>query len=81
MLSPHNTDFELDYPGMAHYELPAQPDMSSPPEYSEITRDDVQHLWDQKSTVHKVPPGGEAEEQSDDAAEIHLDESDKIKLG
>ncbi|OTA95793.1 hypothetical protein M434DRAFT_9452 [Hypoxylon sp. CO27-5] len=82
VLSPHNTDFELDYPGMAHYELPAQPDiLSPPPQYSEITQDDVQQIWDQKNTVHKVPPGGEADEQSDDAAEIHLDESDKIKLG
>ncbi|KAI0840444.1 UCH-domain-containing protein [Hypoxylon sp. FL0890] len=78
VLSPHNTDFELDYPGMAHYELPAQPDMPSPPEYSEVTREDI---WGQKGTVHNVPPGGEAEEQSEDAAEIHLDENDKIKLG
>ncbi|KAI1143832.1 UCH-domain-containing protein [Hypoxylon sp. FL0543] len=78
VLSPHNTDFELEYPGMAHYELAAQPDMPSPPQYGEVTRDDI---WAQKGTIHEVPPGGEAEEQSDDAAEIHLDESDKIKLG
>ncbi|KAI1417572.1 UCH-domain-containing protein [Hypoxylon sp. FL1857] len=71
VLSPHNTDFEIELP-MIHYELPPEP---SPPPYREMSRDDVQHI------VHNVPPGGEVEEQSEDAAEIHLDESDKIKLG
>ncbi|KAI5859320.1 UCH-domain-containing protein [Durotheca rogersii] len=91
VMGPHNMDVEFepdleqDFPGMAHYELPSQPD-ADPPSYSEppppdcrgeVTRDDMNHIWDQKQ-VHKVPPEGEIETRSEAAAEIHLDDSDKL---
>ncbi len=91
--SPRDIDFEQnidpEYPGMSHYELPPQPDVSPPsynepppPDYQgEITRDDMNQIWSVKDRVHEVPPDGAAEERSEEAAEIHLDEQDKFKLG
>ncbi|XXH05045.1 3',5'-cyclic-nucleotide phosphodiesterase [Hypoxylon texense] len=98
--SPRDIDFEqntdADFPGMAQYALPPQPDVS-PPSYSEppppdyqggqiiyqgyLIRDDVNQIWSIKDRVHEVPPEGAAEERSEEAAEIHLDEQDKLKLG
>lgn len=88
VVSPHfGPEPEPEYPGMSCYELPPQPEANAlpyseppPPEYSEINRDDMDQIWDQKQTVHSVPPEGEAEQRSEAAAEIHLDEDDKIKL-
>ncbi|KAI1096322.1 ubiquitin carboxyl-terminal hydrolase-like protein [Rostrohypoxylon terebratum] len=89
VVSPRpDTDTDLGYPGMGCYELPPQPEVDTlpyneppPPEYSEMmTRDEIVQIWDQKQTVHSVPPEGEAEQRSEAAAEIHLDEDDKIKL-
>ncbi|KAI8963906.1 UCH-domain-containing protein [Daldinia sp. FL1419] len=91
VLSPRDMDFEADhepnYPGMSHYEL-SQPE-ATPPPYSEIpppdycgemTQDDMHQIWDQKNTIHEVGPGGENDARSEDAAEIHIGEDDKIKL-
>ncbi|KAL7627005.1 hypothetical protein AAE478_003781 [Parahypoxylon ruwenzoriense] len=99
VLSPRNMDLEFEpdleptYPGMSHYELPPQPEID-PPSYSEppppdyrgeVTREDMNHIWDQKHKVHEVPAEGEVEARSEDAAEIHLDDNtkfdDKLKLG
>ncbi|KAI1769964.1 UCH-domain-containing protein [Hypoxylon cercidicola] len=91
--SPRDMDFEqgvdLEYPGMSHYELPQQPDVSPPsynepppPDYQgEITRDDMNQIWSDKDKVYEVPPDAAAEDRSEEAAEIHLDEQDKLKLG
>ncbi|OTB20291.1 hypothetical protein K445DRAFT_7081 [Daldinia sp. EC12] len=91
VLSPREMDFEPDqepsYPGMSHYEL-SQPETSLPP-YSEIpppdyrgemTQDDMHQIWDQKNAVHTVAPEGENDTRSEEAAEIHIGEDDKIKL-
>ncbi|KAI1768852.1 UCH-domain-containing protein [Hypoxylon sp. FL1150] len=92
--SPRDMDFEHgvvdpEYPGMSHYELPEQPDISPPP-YSELpppdyqgelTRDDINQIWGGKGAVHEVPLEGAADAGSEEAAEIHLDEQDKVKLG
>ncbi|KAI2630734.1 UCH-domain-containing protein [Hypoxylon sp. NC1633] len=91
VLSPREMEFNLEidaYPGMLNYKLPAQPQYNPPsynepppPEYQgEMTPDDEQPYWDHSQKVHEVPPQGETEEGSDDAAEIHLDDNDKLKL-
>lgn len=91
VLSPREMDFEPDhepeYPGMSHYEL-SQPETNlpsyseiPPPNYrGEMTQDDMHQIWDQKNTIHKVAPEGENDAGSEDAAEIHIGEDDKIKL-
>lgn len=90
VLSPRNNEFgpelESNYPG--RYDFPLQ----DPPPYSEsagmhsgyrteMAEDDLDQVWDQKQEVHEVPPEGDTEAQSEAAAEIHLDEDDKLKLG
>ncbi|KAI1078420.1 UCH-domain-containing protein [Whalleya microplaca] len=83
--SPH-LEFEPEFPGMSHYELPPQPEGElpvyhepPPPQYGgEMTRDDMTQIWDQKHKVHEVPAAGN--DESEEAAEIHLTENDKIKL-
>ncbi|KAF3063859.1 putative ubiquitin carboxyl-terminal hydrolase 12 [Daldinia childiae] len=91
VLSPREMDFEPDhepeYPGMSHYEL-SQPETNlpsyseiPPPDYrGEMTQDDMHQIWDQNNTIHKVAPEGENDAGSEDAAEIHIGEDDKIKL-
>ncbi|KAI0380898.1 hypothetical protein F5Y04DRAFT_289141 [Hypomontagnella monticulosa] len=74
-------ELEPGLPGL--YEFPVQ----GPPPYSEsgyrsdIAGDDVEQMWGQKQEVHEVPPEGDTEAQSEAAAEIHLDDDDKLKLG
>ncbi|KAI1375036.1 UCH-domain-containing protein [Hypoxylon crocopeplum] len=93
VLSPRNPEFEpeldLDFPGVSEYELPPQAE-SDPPAYTEpsppsyqgvVNRDEMQQIWNQGDEIHEVPPQAEADEDSEDATEIHLDENDKLKLG
>ncbi|KAI0200416.1 hypothetical protein F4808DRAFT_159003 [Astrocystis sublimbata] len=78
----HRDDFESNYPGMSEYRLSP----TNPPSYVELPTTD--HVEQSLSTdrnditheVHEVLPDGEQEPQSDDAAEIHLDDSDKIRV-
>ncbi|KAI1502730.1 hypothetical protein F5X99DRAFT_417717 [Biscogniauxia marginata] len=88
VVSPLGQDFEEDYPGMSHYELPSQPE-GDPPSYTEppepeyqggMSRDDMNSIWNQKTEVHEVLPQNENEQKSEDAAEIHIDDDDKIKF-
>ncbi|KAI0179967.1 ubiquitin carboxyl-terminal hydrolase-like protein [Hypoxylon sp. FL1284] len=68
-------DTDPEYPGMSHYELPQQSDVNSLASYGgKITQEDI-------SQVHEVLPEGATEDGSDEAAEIYLDEQDKLKLG
>ncbi|KAI1808420.1 UCH-domain-containing protein [Daldinia bambusicola] len=91
VLSPREMDFEPDqepnYPGMSHYELsPPETNLPSyseipPPDYrGEMTQDDLNQIWDQKNAVHTVAPEGENDTRSEEAAEIHIGEDDKIRL-
>jgi hypothetical protein len=78
-----DADTDMDIPGASHYELGPAPegDLPSyteppPPDYqAEISRDDMNQIWDQKQGVLNVPAGGE-DQQSEEAAEIHLDDDD-----
>lgn len=87
-------EFELDadtdmenIPGTGHYELGPAPEGElpsytepPPPDFQEgISRDDLTHIWDKKQAVLNVPAEGE-DQQSEEAAEIHIDdEDDKAK--
>ncbi|KAI1117936.1 hypothetical protein F5Y14DRAFT_447346 [Nemania sp. NC0429] len=78
---PDDTDSSL--PGMSKYKL-SQPE--DPPSYLEHLTPDCSEQPFTGSTheltheVHEVIPTSEQEPQSDDAAEIHLDDTDKFKL-
>ncbi|KAI8635070.1 UCH-domain-containing protein [Xylariaceae sp. FL1651] len=86
-LSPQE-DLDPSYPGMSEYKLPPQTEVDAP-SYMELPvpgslerpmAGDMNRIWDVKHEVHEVLPNGEQEPQSDDAAEIHLDDDDKIKV-
>ncbi|KAI1326360.1 ubiquitin carboxyl-terminal hydrolase-like protein [Xylariaceae sp. FL0255] len=72
-------------PGMLEYAL-STPVEADPPSYTEPP-EPVQHeystsrVWDiGHGGVHEIVPNSEQEQLSDDAAEIHLDDDDKIKV-
>jgi ubiquitin carboxyl-terminal hydrolase 4/11/15 len=87
-------EFELDadidmnnIPGTSHYELGPAPEGElpaytepPPPDFQEgISRDVLTRIWDKKQAVLNVPAEGE-DQQSEEAAEIHIDdEDDKAK--
>ncbi|KAI1429243.1 hypothetical protein F5Y12DRAFT_727337 [Xylaria sp. FL1777] len=77
-------DIDSNFPGMSEYKL-SQP-VGNPPSYVNHPTPNYVNLPSTSSTnritheVHEVIPDGEQESQSDDAAEIHLDDDDKIKV-
>lgn len=95
-LSHHNMEYEpdveLDMSGFSSYQLAPQPE-SDPPSYKEPLEPQVKYLgtlaaretngqWDQNQEVYQVTAiQTDDERRSEEATEIHLDESDKIKLG
>ncbi|KAI1267359.1 hypothetical protein F5Y18DRAFT_336069 [Xylariaceae sp. FL1019] len=68
----------LSVDGMLEYTLPPQPE-GGPPSYNELPAP-VPRQWGTQHAVHEIVPNGEHESQSDDAAEIHLDDDDKIRV-
>ncbi|KAJ8118941.1 hypothetical protein ONZ43_g3891 [Nemania bipapillata] len=82
-LSPRD-DTESSFPGMSEYKL-SQPEDEPPSYLHHLVRNDVEQPLaggtDQIThEVHEIIPNSEQEPQSDDAAEIHLDDNDKIKI-
>lgn len=73
---PFDTDTDVDIPGTGQYELSAEP--VADPTVSPLTREDMTEIWDQKAQVHNVTALG-GDQQSEEAAEIHLDEDGKGK--
>ncbi|GAP88489.2 putative ubiquitin specific peptidase 11 [Rosellinia necatrix] len=77
-LSPLD-DIESSFPGMSEYKL-SQPE-EEPPSYLDCVEQPFAGITNQTThQVHEVIPNTEQEPQSDDAAEIHLDDNDKIKM-
>ncbi|RYP90467.1 hypothetical protein DL770_003440 [Monosporascus sp. CRB-9-2] len=88
----YDPDIEPDLPGVSSYQLPQQPELN-PPAYTEPIEPQVKYLgampvpevgdqWGQTQKVYEVPAvQADDERRSEEAMEIHLDESDKIKLG
>lgn len=81
-------DTEMSVPGQGQYDLNQDPDGELPAysdvvpsEYDEaaITRNDMPQIWDQKDKILKVSVDGD-DQGSEEAAEIHLDDDDKIKF-
>lgn len=92
----HTMEYEPDgdsgVPGTSAYQLPEpnpEPGLE-PPMYDEPTEPQVKYLgipggqassWDKSQKVYEVPATqADDERKSEEAAEIHLDDSDKIKL-
>ncbi|RYP15060.1 hypothetical protein DL765_005954 [Monosporascus sp. GIB2] len=88
----YDPDVEPDLPGVSSYQLPQRPELD-PPAYTEPIEPQVKYLgampaperggqWGQTQKVYEVPAvQADDERRSEEAMEIHLDESDKIKLG
>lgn len=76
-------DIDSTYPGMLKYKL-SQPE--DPPSYLEHLTSDCPEqpfadgMHGMTHEIHEVIPTSEQEPQSDDAAEIRIDDSDKIKV-
>jgi ubiquitin carboxyl-terminal hydrolase 4/11/15 len=79
-LSPQD-DIDSNFPGMSEYKLP-QPGVDLPSYLDQQASDFPVRPsnGDAKYEVHEVIPDGEHSPQSDEAAEIHLDDDDKIKV-
>ncbi|KAI3336403.1 UCH-domain-containing protein [Xylariaceae sp. AK1471] len=80
-------DMASSLPGMSEYRLP-QPGVD-PPSYLDHSATDflerplssgTNRMRNVTHEIHEVDPNGEQEPLSDDAAEIHLDDNDKIKV-
>ncbi|KAI0390532.1 hypothetical protein F5Y17DRAFT_55790 [Xylariaceae sp. FL0594] len=81
----HSPDRELsDIPGMSVSQYNLSQDDIGPPVYMQDgcaprpLSDRLHKRLDTAPEIHEIRPEGEDEAQSDDAAEIHLDEADKI---
>ncbi|KAK8042126.1 UCH-domain-containing protein [Apiospora rasikravindrae] len=77
---------DMDIPGASHYELgpstegepPAYTELPPPDSRAELSREDMDGIWDDKQNVLNVPAPGD--QHSEEAAEIHLDEEDRNKM-
>ncbi|KAI1818744.1 UCH-domain-containing protein [Poronia punctata] len=67
-------------PGVSEYQLsdPQALDHTQSSSFDQPLSHDSSKMTDIANRIHEVRPEGEYESQSDDAAEIHLDETDKI---
>jgi ubiquitin carboxyl-terminal hydrolase 4/11/15 len=80
-------DIASSLPGMSEYRLP-QPGVDPPSYLDDPATDflagslssDTNRIRSVTQEIHEVDPNGEQEPLSDDAAEIYLDENDKIKV-
>ncbi|KAI1338019.1 hypothetical protein F5Y15DRAFT_407897 [Xylariaceae sp. FL0016] len=75
IMSPIDPELGNHFPGMSQYQLHQSDE--DPPSYSELPTQ-INHN-DLKHEVHEVLPDGDDEQRDEDAAEIHLDDDDKIK--